>query len=304
MRILTWQSAWPRYLASSRMESTESAGGVFLQVIKSPLRYPGAKKKVLKHFKRFWNLEHHEYRDVFVGGGSTFFGKPISPLNWINDYDEEVAAFFTAMRDFPDELCKRVLDVTPSVAYWREIKSSTFTNIIDQGFRTLFLNRTSFSGILKGNPIGGIEQKSQYKIGCRWNPEALVEQIRNCSTSLQGVRITALDFEEVITHPGNDVLLYLDPPYYHKGNLLYRTTMTVEDHVRLSKCLRETNHKFFITYDDCQEVRELYEGWTHLYPASWFYSSSNKKDRELGRELFISNFTINKQAGFLQTGDC
>ncbi|MBU8711117.1 DNA adenine methylase [Brevibacillus parabrevis] len=264
-------------------------------MVKSPLRYPGAKKKVLNRFTQFWEVPHVEYRDVFVGGGSTFFGKPECPRNWLNDYDEEIAAFFISMRDYPEELCNLVMSTKPTVELWRQIKDRDLNTDLEKGFRTLFLNRTTFSGILKGNPIGGIEQKSKYTIDCRWNPVALCEQIRLCSEMLQGVTITALDFSSVIQEAGENVLLYLDPPYYHKGNLLYRQGMTHEDHVRLSDLLKDTEHKFFITYDDCEEVRELYQEWAYLYPASWFYSSSNKKAREVGKELFISNFMISEQ---------
>ncbi|MTV49868.1 hypothetical protein GJ688_12885 [Heliobacillus mobilis] len=267
-------------------------------ITKSPLRYPGAKKKVLKFFTQFWNHPHQEYRDVFVGGGSTFFGKPLSENNWLNDLDEEVAAFFVAMRDYPEQLCDLVLNTQPSVPLWRRIKAEELETDLEKGFRTLFLNRTTFSGILKGNPIGGIEQKSKYTIDCRWNPQALCQQIRRCSEKLLGTNITALDFREIITAPGENVLLYLDPPYYRKGNLLYRHGMSNEDHVRLAEILRDTPHSFFITYDDCPEIRTLYEGWTHMYTNEWFYSSSNKKAREVGRELFISNYEIDRQVRF------
>lgn len=264
-------------------------------MVKSPLRYPGAKKKVLNRFSQFWKVPHIEYRDVFLGGGSTFLGKPKCERNWLNDYDEEIAAFFISMRDYSDELCDLVMSTKPTVELWRHIKDQDLNTDLEKGFRTLFLNRTTFSGILKGNPIGGIEQKSKYTIDCRWNPIALCEQIRECSVMLQGVKITALDFASVIQETGEDVLLYLDPPYYHKGNLLYRQGMSHEDHVRLSTLLQESEHNFFITYDNCDEVKELYQDWAHLYPASWFYSSSNKKAREVGKELFISNFIIPEQ---------
>ena len=91
--------------------------------LKSPLRYPGAKKKVLQHFAQFWEQDHEEYRDVFVGGGSTFFGKPPAALSWLNDADEEVASFFVAMRDHAGELCDLVMSNKPSVDLWRDIKA-------------------------------------------------------------------------------------------------------------------------------------------------------------------------------------
>ena len=47
--------------------------------------------------------------------------------------------------------------------------------------KCLFLNRTTFSGILGGHagPIGGRSQSSDHTIDCRFNKDALAERILN-----------------------------------------------------------------------------------------------------------------------------
>ena len=47
--------------------------------------------------------------------------------------------------------------------------------------KCLFLNRTTFSGILGGHagPIGGRSQSSDHTIDCRFNKNALAERILN-----------------------------------------------------------------------------------------------------------------------------
>ena len=45
--------------------------------------------------------------------------------------------------------------------------------------KCLFLNRTTFSGILNGRagPIGGRAQSSEFGIGCRFNLDGIVERL-------------------------------------------------------------------------------------------------------------------------------
>ena len=51
---------------------------------------------------------------------------------------------------------------------------------LEAATKCLFLNRTTFSGILHGKagPIGGRAQASDYPISCRWNPDAIAERLR------------------------------------------------------------------------------------------------------------------------------
>ncbi|MBO8178596.1 MAG: DNA adenine methylase [Bacillus sp. (in: Bacteria)] len=260
----------------------------------SPLRFPGSKSRVLKRFYPYFNKSHVEYREPFVGGGSIFFGKDKVSNNWLNDKDPNVYAFFVSMRDYPEQLCKKILQTKPSLELWKEKRKRTeYDNIVDRAFDFLFFNRTNFSGIYTANPLGGMEQNSAYRIDCRWNAETLCKRVLDCSKKLQGVKITNLDFVDVLLAPGDDVLLIIDPPYYKQGDRLYPVSMSHDEHVKLARLLAETKHNFLLTIDDCPEVRNIY-GKENFYinQESWIYSiNPNKKDR-VGKELFISNFKI------------
>ncbi len=43
-----------------------------------PFRYPGGKFYALGLLAPFWQIEHDEFREPFLGGGSVFFTKPKS----------------------------------------------------------------------------------------------------------------------------------------------------------------------------------------------------------------------------------
>ena len=46
------------------------------------------------------------------------------------------------------------------------------------GVAAFFLNRTNRSGILNAGPIGGMEQKGNYKIDARFNKTDLIKRIQ------------------------------------------------------------------------------------------------------------------------------
>ena len=62
---------------------------------KSIFRYPGGKYKAVRFIKPFWEqVQHSEYREPFIGGGSVFIAKPSVETNWINDIDKDLISFY------------------------------------------------------------------------------------------------------------------------------------------------------------------------------------------------------------------
>lgn len=262
--------------------------------IRSPLRFPGSKSRVYNKIKGHLNIPHLEYREPFVGGGSIFFKKPLSQKNWINDKDSLIYSFFLVLRDHPEKLCEKIIEIgRPSINLWKKFRLENPKTSLDKAFLLLFFNRTNYSGIFKANPIGGLKQNSKWKIDCRWNPELLCDRIMSCSSKLRGSEITCSNFEEVILSPGEDVLIFLDPPYYEKGSQLYPISMKHEEHLKLAQLLEETNHKFLLTIDDCPMTRKIYcKSSFYVNFESWSYTINSSKVDKQGKEMFISNFYI------------
>lgn len=258
---------------------------------KSPLRFPGSKSKVMKKLMPYLNLSHKEYREPFLGGGSIFLTKKLAQINWLNDKNEDIAKLWEVIRDYPGDLVKIIKKNYPTIKLWHEIKEKEYKDSINKAFKYLFLNRTNFSGISKANPIGGLNQRSSYKIDCRWNEDLLINRIYACSKKLSSVKITSYDYKELISADGQNVFIVLDPPYYKKGKDLYSVYMTTKEHEELANLLKKTRHKFFLTIDDCKEVRKLYNWANFTFTEQWFYTIK-KKGAKKGKELFITNFKI------------
>jgi DNA adenine methylase len=174
--------------------------------------------------------------------------------------------------------------------------------LVDLALKKLALQRMSFSGLgtMAGGPRGGVAQNGRYKVDARWTPELILDEIDCIHTTFTGmdVRITNLDFADLIRDTTQHSVLYLDPPYYGPGNALYQCGFTEFDHRRLSALLRSTTHDWVLSYDDCAEVRSLYN-WAEIEPVRVRYSVSTiaKKTCELlifprGRSLAVGKLQI------------
>ncbi|MGY4884441.1 MAG: DNA adenine methylase [Nanobdellota archaeon] len=259
-----------------------------------PFRYAGGKYYALKILEPFWNqINHDEYREPFAGGASVFFAKPKVEFNWINDIDNDLIQTYEIManENLRKELINMLSKETASKERHQEILNFKPSNKIEKAFKYFYLNRTSFSGKMRA-PSWGYKPKRSLP------PERWHERLNPCGNILKDVRITSFDFEKVILAPqqGKQVLLFLDPPYFKvKKDNHYSYHFSKEDHIRLAKLLKETKHKFFLTYDDCPEIRELYS-WAKIYPIQFYYRIENSKKaggRKKGFELVITNYDVN-----------
>lgn len=271
-------------------------------------RYPGGKQKfkdkILSEIKT-----SEQYREPFFGGGSIglnvlnnndcLIGEYNFKSFWINDKDIGIYSLWTSVLNHPDTLKEMIRCYKPSVDdfdqfknYFLENPNPTDDEIVECGFRKLVLHQISYSGlgIKSGGPLGGREQKSNYKIDCRWSPESICKKIDKINRAMGkvSIKITSLDFNDIIADDNDKSFIYLDPPYYDKGGDLYHHSFTVSDHERMSKLLRETSHSWLLSYDDCEEIRELYS-WAKIETIDAVYTiqqsagKSNKKSELLIR---------------------
>jgi DNA adenine methylase len=153
------------------------------------------------------------------------------------------------------------------------------TSLVDLGFKKLVIHQCSYSGLgtKSGGPLGGAEQKSKYPVDSRWSAGYLCSGVDRVHELLGRVRVTHLDFEELVKATGS-CLLYPDPPYYDKGNDLYQCGFTEEDHVRLRDALCDTEHAWVLSYDKHERVEELYRGFADLEEIRVNYSITAPKE--------------------------
>lgn len=274
----------------------------------SPFRYPGgkfyARKLILGSLP-----EHARYCEPFAGGASVFFAKERVRHSSLNDLDQELMNALTQIRDNVEGLIGLLSGVEATKsghAYYKEEYRPS--NDLERAFRWYYLNRTSYSGIMRReNCYWGYARK--YSMQPRnWPPH-----LRMASDKLQGVELTCRDFEGVIDSQPDGAFLFVDPPYYDADQQkFYNCTFGVADHVRLAQCLRRNTGRltFLLTYDDHPEVRRMYSWAEEIAEREWNYTISRTDDqrnglqkrhgyrngRSKGQEVFILNYRAGRGA--------
>lgn len=121
------------------------------------------------------------------------------------------------------------------------------------------------------------------------------------SSILPNTKITNLDYEDVVTQPGENVFIFLDPPYYSATkSALYGKNGNLHkifNHERFASIMKKLEHKWLITYDDSSYIRKLFsfaniKSWDLTYGMRNVTTNSN----QLGKELFIANYDLNSKA--------
>lgn len=276
----------------------------------NPLRYPGAKRSLVGYIDDLLDANHLRGCTFYEPyAGSAVVGLELLRQGHINNLvlcekDILLYAFWECVFRNTDELCGIIEDTDITIETWhqmlpyREMEELTQTELVNLAFAGLFFNRTNFSGILKANPIGGINQTSQYGINCRFNKVKIIEIIQQLSVHRNSVEVylgDALEFMRT-QYPNfirENCFAYFDPPYFEKGPKIYRHYYTNQDHIALARFVREIhNLDWIISYDDAPFICGLYGDTGAQYQPFFLDYTCASKVRTQGQELLISNLPL------------
>lgn len=277
----------------------------------SPFRYPGGKFYARKLILACMPV-HHKYCEPFAGGSSIFFAKESVKYNILNDKDEELINCYIHIRDEVENLIDSLSGIYATKElhhyYKNEFKPK---NDLERAMRWFYLNRTSYSGIMKQvNCYWGYGEKYSMR------PENWPAHLRTVSDKLQNVELKNQDFEELIDILDDDYFLFIDPPYFKADqDKFYSCAFSRADHFRLNQVLYRNRHrfKFLLTYDNVKEIRKLYHWCTSMLDKEWNYTISRtddqkngkklkqgyKSNRYKGKEVFISNYNVTEIKGII-----
>lgn len=270
----------------------------------SPLRYPGGKGMLYNDVKNIMtdnDFMDKTYTEPFAGG----FGIGLKLLInedlqncIINDYDYRLYGFWDSLFNHTDTFVELIEKSEITLDSW-QVQKEIYRNYenyskLEVGFSTFFLNRTNYSGIIKGGPIGGHDQLGKYKLACRFNKPKLIELIYRIAQYRDKVEIYNYDAKEFIERIAiprkKELFINFDPPYVKRGKELYTNFYDENDHIILSKQilmdLPEAN--WIITYDDCLLIRQLYRD-LNIEEFSLNYSAGKKKK---GKEVLIKSRNV------------
>ena len=264
----------------------------------SPLRYPGGKSvmtNLLIQIRKLNGLGNHAVAEPFAGGA----GASLALLYleetrkiFINDADTAIYDFWWSLVNQPKRFLDYLSNTKVTMDEWRiqrDIYKNSGSRVsrVRRGFATFFLNRCNRSGIIvKAGPIGGVNQSGKWKLDARFNKTNLQRRCKKVSEYRDRINVSCHDGKEFFDKVDNDTtMFFIDPPYFEKGPTLYLDCLKKGYHQALADRLRAIRDKAWVlTYDDCPEIRAMYQGWAYIRPYSLPYTAHR---RRRGNEVLI-----------------
>ena len=266
----------------------------------SPLRYPGGKFKIHSLISLLISKIDggcDTYIEPFAGGAGVALELLLSGIVEkivINDSDQAIASIWKAMTKENDAFLDKMWNTEVSLEEWHKQREvyllSPKKYTLAYGFAAFFLNRTNHSGILASGPIGGQSQE-EWKLDVRFDKEKLAEKIKAIGELKDQIKVyNRYIFCFIRNHLPKyreKSFVYLDPPYYKRGEFLYQNFFTPKKHQELkTHIVTDINIPWVVSYDDVPEIREIYAG----VPSRTFSLNYSLANNGSGREImFFSN---------------
>lgn len=245
----------------------------------SPLRYPGAKRRLVRYIGATIRQNGSKpglYVEPFAGGASValqLLSDDVVDTIGLVDRDPLIAAFWRAVFWKTDWLIEQVREYPVDLARWYALRDMAPRDPLWAAFACLFLNRTSFSGILapRAGPLGGTRDPDPIMFACRFPRHTLARRIRQIADMRDRVRFVwqhdwhqAIGRIRLMQRMGKlprEIFYYFDPPFVEKAERLYTHYFSQRDHRRLRNVLiamQPESEPWLLSYDSLPAVQELY----------------------------------------------
>ena len=239
------------------------------RMARSPLRYPGGKSRAVKQIVELFPPGIESLASPFMGGGSVEIACASRGIR-VHGYDAfgPLVDFWQETIEDPAKVAKLVYSyhpLTKTKFYALQKRYFSLPDRLERAAAFFVLNRSSYSGTTLS---GGMSPGHP-----RFTPSA-IERLANLR--LANLSVNRADFRDSLPKHDDD-FLYLDPPYANGENLYVNRGDMHKDfiHEDLAAILRRRDG-WVLSYNDCDMVRDLYDGHQFATPA-WTYGMSNDK---------------------------
>ena len=290
-----------------------------VSIIKTPVSRVGNKTAILHILYALFPLNYGRFIDVFGGSGSVLLGKPtIDSFEVYNDFDRNLVNLFRCMKD-------RTMATIRELGFCHLNSREDFIAIRrffdHERFNDRYLTEELLLTEIMLPPLEGAELKELRKritedhdvrraamflkllrnsysssgksfASQPFDIRKLFGLIQELESRMANVVVENQDFETLIRHYDRpDAFFYLDPPYYSTEDM-YEAGFGNEDHIRLRDILGNIKGRFLLSYNDCPEIRGLYEGFS-LFDFSRIHSMAQRYEagKEF-KELLIANYDL------------
>ena len=270
--------------------------------LKTMLRYPGGKSKALKTLAPWFPSDFKEFREPFLGGGSISLmisqNYPKVPI-WVNDKYFYLYNFWVQLRDNGQALSERLRAIKEEVNGDDDAHKDLFNRYqsevetlepFEQAVAFFIMNKCSYSGLTENSTFSVQASRSNFSL-------VGIDKLPQYSYIIKNWKITNIDYAEVMNAPGEEVFVFLDPPYDIK-DFLYGTGRKLHSsfsHERFADDVEKCPHRFMITYNINDWIKNRYQNYS-LREWELRYSMVHRGDKgtkdNVKKELLIMNYEL------------
>lgn len=286
-------------------------------VMSSPIRWAGSKKKILNEMLTFFDNTSPIYIEPFLGSGVVL----INMLNNIeefefkrfivNDINSSIIDFYIILRDRVDYLNKELVILTNKYNNLKTLKEQEelYYKVRDEYNRIkkcekksiyfYFLMKTGFNGVYRENRQGKFNVPFGKKEKINYEPEYMMI----LSKLIQNVEFYNLEYKKFLDlleekNILNNTFIYFDPPYIPEDNSVIQKqelyTNKSFEHKKFVQYLHKLNKtKFLVSMSESVQADKIY-GEYIKNNVSDIIRTINPKKTIKSKEIVYSNYKINK----------
>ncbi len=269
-------------------------------MLNSPIKWVGGKSRLRKHIIPLIP-SHTCYVEPFAGAAWVLFGKPPSPVEVLNDRDQDLITFFRVVKEQPEALI---------VSFdWELVSRAEFDRLADIDTQTLgdverahrfyYLIMAGWGGELNYPRFQTSISDGGHGNRLIGALETLRERLDPVHKRLRTVIIENLDWRTCIDRydrPGT--VMYLDPPYPGNGCNYAHNMRDWQDHQALADRLAHTQCQWILSSYDLPQVREMFAPYNIVRIEAYSGMSTQMRNgsRVLNEEVLIMNYPHPEQA--------
>lgn len=260
--------------------------------INSFMAWVGGKKALRVEILARFPRNYKRYIEVFGGAGWVLFHKPPgNDFEVFNDFNGNLVNLYRCVREQPEALRNELRYMLNSRLDFEYMKGMLHSQAVLPDVRRAAyyyaLIRYSYAA---GTSTFGSQPHAM------WNNFPLIE---SAAGRLQKVVIENKDCVKLIRqYDRPESFFYCDPPYYNADQYYEAVSSDGFDHAGLADALLGIKGKFLLSYNDCPEIRALYdrpgivvEGISRLSNIAQRYENGKQYP-----ELLISNYDTTELA--------
>lgn len=283
------------------------------EVLSSPIRWAGSKKRVLNEMLEFFSKNKKNYIEPFLGSGVVM----LNVLNnndylkyekfYVNDINKNIIDFFKLLKEKPRELVYSLLDIANDY----NNKSSQEQELMYYEIRTkfnqlsenksvyfYFLMKVGYNGVYRENKKG----KFNVPFGRKEKFIVNEEYLMSISKLIKKVKFYNMSYEKFIDKMKKENYLdssfiYCDPPYIPDDDAINQKqelyTNNCFDHIDFSNMMFEINGAdIMISMSESSVSKKIYGSKFYQKKLTDILRTINPKKILKSKEIMFLNFKL------------